>query len=317
MPRSLKGAEPSYDFDPCTGTLASSNYYNWVKDSHVLARDFQRSKFQARAAYLRGMKFKAAAAAQAMQAFKTSLDTFLAPGGPAQKLSQALSEASQAVSQMPNFVVYGWQDPKPPNNKRAYWHIVRVEVQAPARCSTGKCCDGITQNCNINKLPWVKTYTKGFLGMTRCYELKDYNGKVGTRITRWDENHDAITFANKLPLWQLFFHKPGPLAEETMDTACIGNNIGFSAATLGALGLVVPDIGTSEALKGAFMFNAVPTAGPQLQCWNAVNQMLNRGVRTQTCAQYFLNTGTDGKKHLDLKFVSCPAGVFNATSTTP
>lgn len=140
---------------------------------------------------------------------------------------------------------------------------------------------------------------------------------MGTRITRWDENHDAITFANKLPLWQLFFHKPGPLAEETMDTACIGNNIGFSAATLGALGLVVPDIGTSEALKGAFMFNAVPTAGPQLQCWNAVNQMLNRGVRTQTCAQYFLNTGTDGKKHLDLKFVSCPAGVFNATSTTP
>ena len=78
--------------------------------------------------------------------------------------------------------------------------------------------------------------------------------------------------------------------------------VGVNSSTVNALVNVGVDNSSAQALSGAFMLNAQPSGGSAAgQCWSTVNQLLDRGVKTKTCAEYFGHTG----KHMQIKFVPC------------
>ncbi len=293
LPRSLLGAFPLSDYDPCE---AASDYVNWVTQSRDLAANTQKDKFAQREVLLKGMKDKALTAALTVAAFKTKLDDFL-DGSVVQALFNAYnSVTNNPPNKLQNYVIYGWRDFPKRHGQKAYWHIVRAEVKAPGNCPGG--------GCGTDRLAWVRSYTKGFLGMTRCYELTDHTGKVYATATRWDEDHYfPIYFANKFLLWQATFNKPGSPVETgdvstDIDTAC-GNlkGLGLNDKTKNAL-RDHTDMNTTDEKKifsDAFMLNQ-----PGGECWELANRLLNKGVSSQTCAQYFLNGN-----HIDIKFVKC------------
>jgi len=270
----------------------------WVQDSYTLAVP-QAAKFAARKTMLQSMKTKAETASAAINTFKPLLDNFL--NGPAQTLVAARQNFNATyIAQLPHFIIYGWRDQKPPKNGNrtaGYWHVVRVDAEIPST------------------LAWVRTWTRGFLGMTRCYALTDYNGVIKTTVTRWDEDHDPLAFANHLPIWRAVFHKPGTsdTPVQSLDTACAGsvtpesptfsgwNAIGVNPNTLTALINIGTDNSSLKALEGAFMFNADPAGGSGAQCWSAVNTLLGRGVSSKTCAQYYGGSGA----HMQIRFTPC------------
>lgn len=315
LPRSLmKTAAPGYD--PCA---SPSNYLKWVKDSETLAST-QVVKFAQRAAYLEDMMKKGTSALTAIQEFLPNLTVFLTSGGYTALLRAYAVDFNAYDGQVPDQLIYGWQDRTGPvsgSRLQGYWHIVKVKVNIPGRCSSGTCL--------TNRLPWVRTFRKGFLGMTRCYELTDYTGRVMASITRWDENHDPQTFANKIPLWRMLFDNPRLTTNKTVvgklsnlcgeDGSGSWLGIGITSATMNALftggpigaGTCGPtniaDPKTCQALKGAFMINGTPApSSPIRPCFNAVNTMLLSGIKSQVCAEYSLNAS---RTNMDMKFVPC------------
>lgn len=306
LPRSLAGNAPA--FDPCATT---SNYKAWLSNSLALSIP-QSAKFKARKDLLTGMKTRAETAKAAIDAFKPQVDNFLAGPAVAALVKAREEYNSLVISGHPDFMIYGWRDPKPPKNEKrdtGYWHVVMAQGQIPMHCASGKCI--------ASRLPWVRTYTKGFLGRTRCFELTDYTGRVFSKVSRWDEEHDAISFANKIPLWKFTFQKPGsyPALLTTLDGACAGigtwNSIGINNETLEELSLVWgSEINnpTQELLKGAFMISSVPAPGSKEEtCYKLVQQLMTRGISSEVCTLYSLS---ENKKHMEVKFEKCPGGSF-------
>jgi len=297
LPRSLvPGAEPA--FDPCA--VPTSNYRTWINDSYTKAVP-QAAKFAARKTYLQNMKTKAQALSPLMANFKVQLDDFLNGPGVASLILARQNFNTLYLDKLPNLIIYGWRDQKPPKNgsrNEGYWHIVKAEANIPTT------------------LPWIRTWTQGFLGMTRCYGLTADVGTTAVTVTRWDEDHDqSLYFANHIPLWKAVFHKPGTpeLSTASLDSACAGSPstdgslvgwkaIGVNSSTVNALVSAGVDGSTAQNLSGGFMLNAQPGGGSSAStCWNTVTQLLGRGARTKTCAQYFGHVGN----HMQIKFVPC------------
>ena len=295
-------------WDPCGYTDTTgyhpSRYVAWVRGSMDIARA-QKDRFEARSATLTQMKITAEKVAAAMGTFRDQIKS--TSGGILNSptytafFSNPLSSLQNNAS-LSKTIIYGWQDLKAPPSRHdqsnGYWHIVKVEApMLPYR------------------LPWVRTYCKGFLCLTRCYELTDKDGVVKIRVTRWDQDHDPTLFANKVPLWQVLFHA-GPANNPASLTAncSIGSPppfVGVSSGTLTQLNTsIINDTITLDRLKRAFMFggDANDNRGyMNTNCFSMVNALLNDpisgGVSSEVCASYDLDAQ---QRHLTVKFVRCP-----------
>ncbi len=239
---------------------------------------------------------------------------------PAQLLIDARKTFRDNMKELPNFAIYGWQSEKliKGQEQRGRWHIVRVEAFGPGRCGGLSGCP--------SRLPWVRTYTKGFMKTTRCYELTDYTGRVGVRVTRYDEGNDnaLVSFANKaVALWR-FVGGGSTATTAPMDVSglnqCLGE--GISDVTKGILGVNSKlEINNSTGLNNkvreefiglgrAFMIN---DKKGNSGCLMAATQLLERGVKSSSCARYSL----DPNNHMGVKFVNCSQddeGIFSAAS---
>jgi hypothetical protein len=277
--------------------------------------------------------------------------TNCAQGGPAAQLMWAMDNKQQATS-LPNSVIYGWTDKNLSNGQPGYAHIVKVTAFSPGRCGSpdngtgGICGNPAPTSINIDpKLPWVKTtltcpWWQNLLNVAstaicigpcvpgpicyRNYELRDRDGYVYVKTQRWDQSHGALTFPNKLPLWQMSFHNPTSSRADTtggLPSKCIGlhststngiSNMGFglTPGTVTALQSlnIIPTIWPPDAtaLGNAFMLNdegVGPNAGsvdPNAKkntnyqdCLVAANQLLASGIESHACASY-VATDTPG-----------------------
>lgn len=271
----------------------------------------------ARATELNQLRDQALAARTALLNGYTHLNDFLRPCAPGLPLGQGCANCSAGgpaaqlicarrafVSSpedyaLPNFAIYGWQSdavsgrgPTGTDPDKGYWHIVRVEAFAPKRCY---------DQCEARRLPWVRTWTKGgFLNRQRCYGLWDTNGITIARVTRYDEDHDSpgARLGNSQLLWKFRFTNPGVLSNavpaNVLSTDCrhpASYDNGVSPST-------------RLALDGAFMINNIPSKDPNVSpaCWDMVNDLLDRGVQTTTCARYYYDSEVN---HMSLKFTEC------------
>lgn len=316
-------------FDGATGFSSNGidglNYTNdWQPKLQAAANETQnqavklqrrRDFLAARIAEIQGMKgFFDAEIAQ--------MDTLLAA---AQKVVDAKIE-NQKQHALSGFAIYGWQGEPAPGATRGQWHIVRVDAREPERCNDNCGKSGSPINPNTGKpvepdlptietytLPapwWVTTFFAGPLGLvpgwTRCFSLvdvfdkyggcdekKDYGkaqrcfkgGVVKSQVIRWDENQKELTFPGGFNLWQFIFHHPlvptGVPSANDLDTIC-------------------PSL--PEA-PGAFMLNRAPDDSEDQQCWDKVNKILEHGVQSRACAEYYYHSQTP--KGFNLKFANC------------
>jgi hypothetical protein len=129
------------------------------------------------------------------------------------------------------------------------------------------------------------------------------------RVTRYDEDRDSpgARLANGQFLWKFRFTNPG-----VSSTVVPGNVLSTDCLHPSAF-----DQGVSPATKiqldGAFMINAIPLEDPTVsdQCWQTVNQLLDRGVKSTSCSKYYFDTEIN---HFNLKFKDCnPAEVQYVT----
>ncbi len=206
---------------------------------------------------------------------------------------------------LPNAVIYGWQSEVPQTRQqdttpaklknRGYWHIVKVEAAVPQDC-LGSCAGPDNPG---GEFPKVTTFTKGFLGMTRCYELEKRTGLVKMRVTRWDEDRDpsSLKFPNGQSIWNFQNRNPDrksvKLDPDLINTTCpwLPNPKTVT---------VSPPI-----YYGAFMLNRPGNSTSQTAtCWKLANGLLANGVMEETCAQYYDHKGR--VKGFGFKFVSCP-----------
>jgi len=236
---------------------------------------------------------------------------------------------NQKQHSLPGFAIYGWKGEPAPGATRGQWHIVRVDAREPGRCN-GNCGKPGSPPGDNGKpvepdLPTIKTYTLpappwvkglifpiGFLsGWTRCFSLgdvfdksddcnekSDYSkarhcfkgGVVKAQVIRWDENQQQLTFPGKFNLWKFIFNHPlapgGVPSANDLDTIC-------------------PSL--PEA-PGAFMLNRPPDDSEDHRCWDKVNRLLEHGVSSRACAEYYYHSQTP--KGFNLKFANCPPGEF-------
>ncbi|MDO8675280.1 MAG: hypothetical protein Q7K71_04085 [Candidatus Omnitrophota bacterium] len=303
-------------FDPCA---TPSLYKKWVDDSYDLSGP-QSAQFTARKEHLRTIKGNTKAALGTVAHGKMMLDNFLygtmlADGTidpdqrPVPSLFLVLQDYQLYLDKMPNFLVYGWQSPVDPKNpsRAQHWHMVRAEGMGPGKCPVAGMCEYGTGN--RDNLPHIEVDTDGFLWTRQHSELKDYDGRVLTRVTRWDEERPATTtFNNTVPVWNFHFGKPGTVP---------GSAAGLSACQrqgLGIAGNYVINSGTAadqQSVGQAFMLNTVgsdPFNTIPASCWATVDSLLSQGTKTTVCAVY---TGNRSTNHMEVKFVPCPAGAFD------
>lgn len=209
-----------------------------------------------------------------------------------------------------NFIIYGWKTY--PDNRtdddEGRWHVARVEGVIPKRC-------GNSSYCNTNRIPWLKTSTKGFLATKRCYYLRDYQGRVAIRSTRWDQsnNNEDIKLPGGAKLWKFRMSKPG--AEDISADFSICHKLDP---------YLFNENEASDVAKEAFMINRYPTLKSfchlfdedksrrvekvrracewAQQCWKKSEAVLANGIQTTSCAEYFW----DGKQQdMSLRFIDC------------
>jgi len=254
-----------------------------------------------------------AARVKEMQNFKALLDSAIAQmdvlintaNSVIDERVQIEDPNNQPQQPLPSFAIYGWQTNSLGSNSHQ-WHIVRVDVRSPQRCANNCGKDGKLEP----DLPTIKTYTKGFLGLKRCFSLGDAFGKPGcddednyndpdkcflggtvkARVVRWDEDKNPLYFPNLLSLWRFTFHHP---------------LVASGVPSANGLESICPSMPSGEA-PGAFMLNHAPGNGdpPEYQlCWDKVNAILEHGVMSQACAQYYYHQRTP--RGFDLKFAPC------------
>jgi len=228
---------------------------------------------------------------------------------------------NQKQHSLAGFAIYGWKGEPAPGATRGQWHIVRVDTREPQRCN-GNCGKAGSPEPD---LPTIKTYTLpappwvtvlfgpiGLIpGWTRCFSLgdvfdkysgcdekKDYGkarhcfkgGVVKAQVIRWDENQQQLTFPGKFNLWKFIFNHPlapgGVPSANDLDTIC-------------------PHL---DEAPGAFMLNRAPDDSDDHQCWDKANRLLEHGVMSRACAEYYYHDKTP--KGFNLKFSNCPPGEF-------
>ncbi len=284
---------------------------NDVKKSWDLAAAHKPS-VTARAQMALDMKMRADDAYEAFSQLHKRLGVLLAPDGPADRLMQARVTAKGGGHPISNWVIYAWQgEDVPPGARqekarpRKYWHIVKIKTYTPG---FNDCANLISGN---DKVPWTRTYQKGFLGTTRCYELTNANGLSKAVVTRWDEDRQPLFLANRgFALWKFQFGNANPKVQNNASandivTQCVGGSgwkqIGITERTrkmMKRLNLLLTE---ETALKEAFMLNG--GEGDDKGCLDVVEQMLRKGVSSESCVRYDLDRS---RNSMDFKFVKCP-----------
>ncbi|MEI8011526.1 MAG: hypothetical protein WCI27_03450 [Candidatus Omnitrophota bacterium] len=286
LPRSLvPGFDPNTDAGrPAVPATAADRaaYKTKINQSLTLAVN-QTPKFRLRRLYLKDLQGRANAALTGFQSSLNYLNNVPSSGKKAETTLFDLVTAVQAasvVTTLGNQVVYGWFSPRPASwgslpRAYGYLHVVKVEAVIPRR-------GGVAgfDTCT-NKYPWIRTYTKGFLGSTRCYALTDSNGCVGVRVVRYDEDHDINTngflrFLSGVPLWRIMYHNPHADTSVAPTAAQVWDNCVAIAPTY-------------DHINEAFLFDPehLPSADAAA-CAGVVNQLLPLGVSSETCARYYL-----------------------------
>jgi len=93
-----------------------------------------------------------------------------------------------------------------------------------------------------------------------------------------------LKFPNNIAIWRFLFHHP---ERSSVDPSFLN-----ACERIGGYNGPGPE--------GAFMLNGAET---NPGCWSAANALLQQGVATQTCAEYYYHS--TGKRGFNLKFVNC------------
>ena len=221
------------------------------------------------------------------------------PDGHACQLIQDRINYEYEPSGLPYHAVYGWQGEPPKNDPSApgRWHLVRVDARIPRKCDRA---------CNIDQSPtgdpswpWVGTYTEGFLDTTRCYEMRGTEGVVKTRVTRFDENRgSSVLFPNGVPIWEFkYFHPERPVDYSGPNAY---NPQGLEGTCFNSMVNELPDGTPTNIYQGAFILNE---RADNPGCWDRVQNILTRGVTSETCARYYWQRGM--RPGMDFMFVPC------------
>ncbi len=301
------GATPFFDaietaLDDNIGSCGETDPGEWkdLLDQSVLAAGNQAMKMSKRLNLLEGREEEAISIRNVLYNALLHIDAFLT--GPAQGLIDACKAWGNIYPPATtSFAIYAWQDlPKDVYNTiRGDWHVVKVEVRTPGRCNAA---------CGTDRWPYIDTYTKSW-GMKRCYELKEWTGRVKARVIRYDEDTvgSRILFPDGTLLWKPQYYHPEGSDQDPTD-------LELTCAIM-----IDPNIAAQTwewGWRSAFMVNQTPTASatpprgsPEyLDCWNFLHESLLRyGYSTATCAQYFLGGGSgySGDQGFRVRFVEC------------
>jgi hypothetical protein len=236
--------------------------------------------------------------------------------GPAAELIRARIELMVGPddSGLPFQAIYGWRDESDDDAEleAGKWHIVKVEMRIPGRCDTA-CGKSQTMGSDPN-WPTISKEMRNWV--QQCYYLRNTEGVVKARVTRWDEDKsasDPIAFPNGVPLWQFRsnnIERPlDPLLHPTehnpdmLESVCSPDAL-LDPTANSAL-RVLGDSGLSDRVRanyrGAFIMNrritssdrsTDPTLGRENEsCWNLANGLLSTGVVKETCGAYFWHGG--------------------------
>ncbi len=294
LPRSLVNGFSPNNHDGLTEASFSdlnSGYMQQIKASYDLALA-NKTQISNRAAIVSDVVFKAVKVRDEFKKSYLALDAFLGGQGecdifsansascansPAYILMKARRDYSTAGGDINNFIIYGWKGPRTAkianavqgNNEKQYWHMVRVEVKIPQRCP------GDSKLCGPDHIPSIETETKGFLGTTRCYWLKNYDGRALVRVTRWDEDRsssNAVQFMNKVKLWGFTTNVGGrktPIENtvERLQELCAGNvtsdvaPLGMTKETWDTMRNLALTDSEKGKFRNAFMINLLKGQG--------------------------------------------------------
>ncbi|HNV24600.1 MAG TPA: hypothetical protein PKH98_06915, partial [Candidatus Omnitrophota bacterium] len=217
-----------------------------------------------------------------------------------------------------NAIIYAWRDESSIPADRLI-HIVRVDARIPTKCGpiggAGNC--GLPDaNGNFTSDPlWpnVKTYTKGFLDATRCYQLDNTSGVVKMRVVRFDEPHalTSLLFPNGLPIWQF---RQSRTTSPTMYSDIATIKTCFQTLNPSS---IIPNVPEPyfHLYQNAFLMNK---ESENYSCWQAANRLLEKGIVSETCAKYYFQNvsgGPDKLTGMGFNFVPCPSGTFGSASS--
>ncbi len=196
---------------------------------------------------------------------------------------------------LPGRAMYGWKDTE---EDGGMWHIVYAETKLPTRCDCrcgrqGHNLGGYNDDCPESDFPYVHHY-KRYGGSKRYYSLVDSldrhvacdedsvgdreydddthcfrGGTVKSRVIRYDQDHDFVEFANRFRIWRFVYSRPGttPISPERLDSVCAPQSSAVSRPG-----------------EEAFLLNR---RGDNPRCWDLASQLLRRGVKDETCVEYF------------------------------
>ena len=139
--------------------------------------------------------------------------------------------------------------------------------------------------------------------------------RVKARVIRWDEESPAsgfVTFPGGMQLWKLRLGHP--------DFTAVGATTNLVVNTPTPCFDQVDPLLQDTPWEEAFMLNEPPVLDPILcvggtpaeisycQCWKKVHELLNFGVASDTCAEYYLGNASSAYNPVNafrLRFVEC------------
>lgn len=254
----------------------------------------------------------------------TEIDAFL--NGPAAQLVQTYCTWGNGDPPLPPQVIYAWQDHKPPKHligeratrpteEQGYWHIVRVDARSPQRCAVfgppvgggpppmlyPAACNAAQTLFGDTAWPKIRTYTKSW-GTRRCYAMDQTRGTVKARVARFDEDKDAgvLKFPTGETIWQPKFSNPSTTLPGTLQNVNTAIELECNDLMNDYWDPVANPYFPPEARRAFIMNQEVEDS----DCWFRLNQYLQRGVYTETCAQYYLKENSPATG-FHMKFVPC------------
>ena len=299
-------------FDPQTtslGDIAACLDTEYQNEADPILKE----KLRARSEYMNNLAREMDDAISWLDTAISRFDAFIGSGGPAEALIDdwlgfyAVPE-SRSLRRM---AIYGWKSPEDQGDK---WHIVRVDVKFPGMCVVEKpgesadCSRLSTPEQEFTMFPYIKVWQGGLSDYYgRWYSLGDSFGlwhgcscdgdgcnydnarncfRGGTamaQVIRYDEDGDYVRLANNLRIWRFLTSRPGS-----------GD----------LLSQMISDCGLGD--QRAFLLNQ-PISDPgnpalTSQCWDTVNKLLMRGVKSESCVEYFWDGPDQG---FEIQFVPC------------
>lgn len=221
-------------------------------------------------------------------------------------LIQARKDLSAYNANLPNLVIYGWQDKLPPQGSdRGYWHLVRIDAAIPGQCG-GSC--NVDQDPSQGDPPLPKVCAKDPGLFENCFEMCETDGVIKYRTTRWDEERGSKTlvFPQGIPVgkFRLFHPGRGDVPQQYLNQLenCFSDEMTLDNPPAELL----PPEGYDDMYRGAFILNSweqVHTDPIQTRCWFAATKVLSYGITSAACAKYYEHGGL--KPGMGFHFVPC------------